>query len=273
MTTTQKVIKYCAIVFALLLIISIFSGIMDICAAIFSSFRKDSDVAGENKIYELSDWESVKNLDIEVSAAALEIKSGAAFALESNHKYLKAVIKNGALVIDETGSFRVKSADGVQVVLTVPEGFSFDRIRIRTGAGRLDADALCAETLHMELGAGETVLEHLDVTGEAEIETGVGRLSVLGGSIAELDMGIGVGGVSVKTAILEEGEIDCGIGSTEIILIGAKEDYTVSVSKGVGTARVDGASVASGEKIGGGNARVKLNGGIGEICVLFAEQE
>ena len=276
MTKTQKAIKYCAIVFAILLIVGIFSGVIELCAAIFSSFVKvDTDAVGEWRAHELSDWESVRKLNITVSAAAVEIKNGEAFSLESNHKYLKAQIKNGTLLIDEDVPFlRHRSEDvNVKVILTVPSGFSFERSEIETGAGKLTAEALCTEKLQMELGAGETVFENLIVTGEAEIDTGIGKFSVRDGSIGRLDLAIGVGHVSITANLLQKSEIDCGIGSAELCLLGEKDDYTVVVNKGFGSIKADGKAVSNGTKIGNGSIDLEINGGIGDIDIYFKNKE
>ena len=45
------------------------------------------DAAGEMKSYTVN--ENIENLDIDISAAALEIKNGKDFSVESNHNYLK----------------------------------------------------------------------------------------------------------------------------------------------------------------------------------------
>ena len=273
MTQTQKIIKYCAIAFAILLIVAIFSGIVGVVSSIVSAFRKGSDIVGENVPYELSDLESVKNLEVSIGAAALEIKNGEAFSVESNHKYLKVKVKNGTLVIeDDTPSF-LKNREGAQVILTVPSDFSFDRVEFETGAGSLTAESLCAKKLRMELGAGETVFENLTVTNQAKIETGVGKFSVLDGSIGDLEFGVGIGDVSLKLELTEEGEFDCGIGNVEITLLGAKENYTVSIDKGVGSATVGGKSVSNDEEIGNGGVSIDVDGGVGNIQIAFAEAE
>lgn len=272
MTQLQKVIKYCAIALAILLIVSIFSGIVGIVSSIAFAFRKGSNVVGETATHELSNLESVKNLDISIGAVALEIKNGEAFSLESNHKYLKAEVKNGTLAIEDETPFGVNRTESAYVILTVPDGFSFHRTEIETGAGTLTVESLCTEKLYMELGAGATVFENLTVTGEAEIETGFGKLSVLGGSVAELEIAVGVGNVSLTLELTEKGEFDCGIGNTEIFLIGSKDDYTVSVEKGIGTATVDGKSVSNDEKIGNGAISAEISGGIGDIRVCFIEK-
>ena len=271
MTKAQKIIKYCAITFAILLIAAIFSGIVGVVSSIFSAFRKTDGVVGETVTHELTDLESVKNLDISVGAAALEIKNGEVFSVESNHKYLKATVKNGTLLIEDDTPSRINGADGALIVLTVPEEFTFDRVEIETGAGRLTVQSLCAQKLRMVLGAGESVFERLTVTNRAEIQTGVGKCSVLDGAINDLEFDVGLGNVSLTLALTGEGEFDCGIGNAEITLLGGKENYTVSVEKGVGSATVDGKTVANDERIGNGAVSLDIDGGIGNIKIIFAE--
>ena len=125
----------------------------------------------------------------------------------------------------------------------------------------------------MELGAGETVFENLTVTGEAEIETGFGKLSVLGGSVGELEIAVGVGDVSLRLELTEKGSFECGIGNAELVLLGLEEKYTVSVEKGLGAATVDGRSVSNDEKIGNGSVFVEVQGGIGNIQISFDKRE
>lgn len=274
MTNTQKTIKYCAIVFAILLIVSIFSGIIQLISSIFFAFSNDSDIIGENRVHELSDLSNIENLNIDIGAAALEIKTGEAFSVESNHKYLKVRVKNGTLVIeDEHRPIRMNSAKGAQVNLTVPEGFSFNRAEIEMGSGNLKVESLCTNKLSMDLGAGETIFENLTVANQTEITTGVGQFSILGGSISELDFSMGIGDVFLKIELLEEGEFDCGIGKAEIVLLGTKEDYSVSVSKGMGSAKVDGEAVSGDKTIGSGSVSIEINGGIGNTLIAFAEKE
>lgn len=273
MTKTQKIIKYCVITLAVFLIVSIFSALFGVISSVFFLFGKEDNIVGELLSYGIFEEDDIKNLRISIDTADLEIKNGEDFSVESNHKYLKVRVKNGTLVIeDERRSLRMNNTKGAQVILTVPDDFSFDRAEIETGVGNLTVQSLYTSELSMELGAGETIFENLNVTGEAEIQTGVGKFSILDGSISELDMEVGVGGISVTAELLRSGEIECGIGNTEIFLLGEKEDYTVSVSKGMGAAKVDGEAVSNDEKIGNGAVSVEINGGIGDVQIQFAER-
>ena len=129
MTALQRIIKYCAVAFAVFLIVAIISGI---CGAIsMVSFFFDGDAAGEMQTYTVSS--DVESLDLEVSGAALEIVTGDSFSVESNHKYLSVKEDNGALRISEEKILFGVSSDGVTVILTVPEGFVFEDAAISAG--------------------------------------------------------------------------------------------------------------------------------------------
>ena len=91
MTTLQRVIKYCAIAFAVFLIVSIISGI---CGAIgMVTGLVDEDVVGDKQTYTISS--DIESLEIEVSAANLEIVTGDCFSVESNHKKGEVRENNG----------------------------------------------------------------------------------------------------------------------------------------------------------------------------------
>ena len=102
MTSLQRIIKYCAVAFAIFLIVTIIGGI---CGAIgmlsgfFGGWVSGENAAGEMRTYAVSG--SVENLDLEIGAAALDIVTGDRFSLESNHKYLSVKEENHTLKISE----------------------------------------------------------------------------------------------------------------------------------------------------------------------------
>ena len=67
--------------------------------------------------------------------------------------------------------------------------------------------------------------------------------------------------------------MDLGVGETEINLIGTQEDYRVSVSKGIGDAKVDGKDISNDAVVGNGESRVEISGGIGSVRVRFVSEE
>ena len=82
MTSAQRIIKYCALAFAVFLSVSIIGGIISMFVCLTGIFGGD-DATGEMQSYTVN--ENIENLDIDISAATLEIKNGKDFSVESNH--------------------------------------------------------------------------------------------------------------------------------------------------------------------------------------------
>ena len=205
---TLFIIVPCAIVLAVLLIVSIFSAVIGTISSVFSVFENTDGIVGDLMFYGIWEEDDIKNLDISLDGVALEIKNGEAFSVESNRKFLTVEVKNGTLVIENETPFYVNTKEDTKVILTIPEGFSFDLVKMETGAGKFTVEALNTKKLRMELGAGETVFENLIVTDEAEIQAGVGKFSILNGRISDLDFNVGIGDVSVTAELLDECEFD-----------------------------------------------------------------
>lgn len=94
---------------------------------------------------------------------------------------------------------------------------------------------------------------------------------VNGGSLSNLDFNMGVGETSLTSRLSGSCDFDLGIGSTKLILIGQSDDYAIDVNKGLGEITVDGKKMSDGGVFGEGNNRIKIDGGIGEISVVFEE--
>ena len=261
MTSFQKIVKYFAIALAACLIVGIVGGIYRI-----GSFFFDNDgVLDESRSYSLSqDFTSIK---IEIAGAELTISNSDSFSLESNLKYLSVEEKDGVLILTEAEKH--KSYRDAVLNLTIPRNLSFENIEITTGAGRLTADTLTANALSLELGAGESELAELNVINHAKIEGGTGNITVKSGTLHNLDLSIGVGQLDMTARLEGSGKLDCGIGNTELRLIGTADDYCINLSKGLGNVTLDGVDVKNNASIGNGEHKIALNSGIGNIRVQF----
>lgn len=111
-------------------------------------------------------------------------------------------------------------------------------------------------------------IDYLDVKS-SDIETGAGKFEIKKGSINNLDLDLGVGESSVTSKITGYNEIDTGVGSFKLNLIGSKEDYEITASKGLGNIIIDGKNVVDKQIVGTGENIIKIDGGIGEITVTF----
>ncbi|MGN0572975.1 MAG: DUF4097 family beta strand repeat-containing protein [Acutalibacteraceae bacterium] len=268
MTTAQKIIKYFAIAFAIFLIVSIFSGIIGAVSGLSFVFGS-KDAAGEMQTYAIDG--DVNKLEIDLSGAQLEIRTGTDFSVESNHKYLSVESKDGTLTLKEdtvVGGFNYQE---IKVILTVPESKIFDKADISAGAGTVRIDELTADKLCLDLGAGKTDIGKLSALSSSRINGGAGELNIGGGELANLDFDMGVGKVSIVSRLNGDCEADCGVGDLSLTLIGTRDDYRIDLDKGVGEAVVGGERASDGAVFGNGVNSVDVDGGVGRIEIKFEE--
>lgn len=265
MTTVQKVIKYCAMAFAVFLAVSIIGGIVGAFSAI--SYLGDGRTStGEMQTYTVTG--DVESLLVEMGGGKLELQSGESFSVESDAAGLRVENQNGVLTVKEERSGVI--AKGVRLILTVPEGFVFERADISAGAGELTADALLTKRLSLELGAGEADIGNLTATDSAKIDSGAGELRVRDGELANLELNMGVGEADLTCRLRGDCALDYGVGELELTLAGTQADYRISLDKGVGTASLDGVKMSGDTVYGGGETNVSIDGGVGELRIAFA---
>lgn len=266
MTTLQKVITYLAMVFAAFLAVSIIAGILS-AVGLFGGLLAGDPVSEDMKTYSVT--AEIHDLDIRINGADLSIKEGEVFSVESNLKHLKVEEKDDRLIIEETGKI-FGTYTGAVLTVYVPAGTVFDNASLTTGAGRLTVENLSAETLELELGAGEVSIGSLIATSSADIEGGAGRVTISGGALKDLDLEMGVGQLDLTSALTGHCKLDLGVGESNLTLIGNKDDYKLDLEKGIGKITVDGKPAADHSSGDGTNA-VEITGGIGTINVLFAQ--
>ncbi len=269
MTSVQKIIKYLALAFAIFLTVSIVGGIVAGVTGIvgLSHLFGREDVAGQSSTYTVS--ADIQSLTLNISAAEVRIVSGSSFAVESNHKYLAVSDEDGTLSVTETKKLYNADFEDVLVTVTIPSGHVFSSAEVVTGAGVLRVDALAAESLTLELGAGEARIGTLTATGQASIRGGAGAVRISGGSLKNLDMKMGVGEVSLKSRLEGTCDLEYGIGKAQLTLVGSLADYTLTFDKGLGQGRLEGELMADDATYGSGDTRIAIEGGIGDLQILF----
>jgi len=267
MTVFQKVIKYLALAFAIVLAVSIIGGALGIVSLIGGWVEGGDGVAEKLETYAVSS--GVKGLDIDLNAVDFRIEQAEAFYVESNLKHLRVEERNGVLIIDETE--KRFFADG-NAVLTIyaPADTVFERAEISTGAGEIIIDRLAAGQVDLDFGAGEAVIDMLIAEKSAKIDGGAGKITISGGAMHNLEADMGVGQLNLTSALTGKNEFDLGVGETNLALLGGKDSYALSVERGVGSVTVDGESV-SANAFGNGENRVDIDGGVGAIHITFPQ--
>ena len=268
MTTFQKIIKYFALAFAIFLSVSIISGI---CGALYSvSYFFSGNTTDEMTEHVIGN--NFTSLSVNISAAELEIKTGEKFGIETNHRYLTYKENGEILEINETRPF-FTSHSGMKVILTIPEENVFDYADINAGAGSVKIDDLRANSLKIELGAGELKARRLDALDKAEIDGGAGSVTISGGHLNNADIDMGVGELNLTTELSGKSSIDYGVGETNLVLVGTDNDYKIELDKGIGEAWLDGKKMSDDSVYGAGKNFIEIDGGIGELNITFKAKD
>jgi len=272
MTSIQKVIKYLAIAFAIFLIVSIISTIT---AAVFAlsgilGLKQDIEQNMNSEMF-LTEFENnnIKRLDINLEFTNLTIKTGDSFKIETDNTNINYKQENEELQIEENNKWFSNYIEK-ELILYFPEDIILEKVKIATGAGKIHIETLKTENLSFELGTGETEIQNLNIFKECEIDSGAGKLSILGGIINDIDLDMGVGEVNLACNLTGKNEINAGVGSLNIDLQGEKESYKIQADKGLGSIKIDGKEISSGDTFGNGDTYIEVDGGIGNIKIDFA---
>ena len=271
MTSAQKVIKYLAIAFASSLVVAIITGILSLLYILTGILGLSENNEVSSREMDITTFENTEfdTLDIEVAYTNLTIKKSDSLKMETTNNNIKLNQENKELQIKEK-SHRVFSADESQeLILYIPEGLEFEKVKISAGAGKINIENLKTERLVFELGAGETEIKSLNVTDDCKIEGGAGKLSIESGEINDLKLDMGVGEINLNTILTGKNEINAGVGNLNIHLQDSKENYAIQIEKGIGNVKIDEKDFSNSEIYGNGPNFIDVNGGIGNIEIDF----
>lgn len=265
MTSAQKIIKYLAIGLAALLIVSIIGGILS--AAGFLGGFFSSSLLDEDKVYSISG--DIHSLKLDIAAADLKIVTGDALAVESNLAELTVKDSDGVLTVTQKSRFGI-NYNGAFLTITLPENFTFEDADITTGAGKVTIGDLRCNSLQLELGAGAVRIDYLYSKSDAQIKAGAGELVIDGGALQDLELELGVGKTDLSVYLSGDSKIQCGVGQTQLTLIG--KNYTIDVDKGLGSVTIDGQDMEDGQIYGSGSNAIDLKCGVGSVDIGFLQE-
>lgn len=262
MTLKQKFIKYLAFLLAGFLIASMALAAFGVLSSLLGIEDKRDVVSDyDNSLTVSSD---ITILKLSVSASQVKIVRGETLVVATDNSEIEITEKGSVLEISEKKKLGVFENDRL-VIITVPENKVFESVRISAGAGEINVEALKAEALNMELGAGDIVFDSLEISGRASVNAAAGELIVRSGSINDLEMNLAVGDVNLKAALTGKTEIDCAAGDIDIELAGEEADYSIEVDKGISSCKFNGKELKDDTRYGDGKNIIEIDGGIGDI--------
>lgn len=265
MTTSQKVIKYCAIAFAIFLIVTIISVILSLIYGLASALGLKKETTNETGIINL-EGDLTAYLDVDVAYSNLNIKIGKEFLAQTNNENIQFKQDRNELKIKEKNLKWFAKDSESDLTIYIPEDLKLKEVKINTGAGKVNIESLIAQKLRLNLGAGEVRIESINAD-EADIDTGAEKFTIESGNINNLDFDMGVGKTNVTAKITGKSEIDTGVGAFTLKLLESEELYSFKVDKGIGDITINGKSISNDQSIGNGENFIDISGGIGKIKI------
>lgn len=275
MTTTQKIIKYLAIAFALFLVISIFSIIFGLSREIISSInsdKKDSKLLEEYTTIS-NNVNNIESFKIDISNDNIEIKEGEKFEVKTNDPDVKFYHENSKVKIktDKTFSWHLSNSSRGTIIIYLPNEFNISELDLNLGAGKIDIDKIFVETLLMDLGAGTMTAKEINVYEKATINGGAGNINIYSGTINNLNLKLGAGNASIESDLTGSNTLTTGVGKLNLGLSRSKDNYKFDISKGLGNIILNDFDVSEDILIGDGETKIKISGAIGNIIINTAE--
>ncbi len=267
MTTGQKIIKYLAILFAMMIIINIIGGIASGLMSITSLFNETKDANENVYVYTVEEINKVDNLKIVLKMSNLTIKSGDIFSIQTNNRHVKQNLSNEILIIKENGHFNFSSNN--EVIITIPVDKIFNKINISMGAGNINSEDLASLYLDVDAGAGNISFNNLSVTEKLELDGGAGNITINNSQVNNLDLDNGVGEFKFSGYLFGKNEIDMGVGNASLYLNSDIKEYNFCVDKGIGNITINDLKVSDGYKVSNDEnvKSIKIDGGVGNITV------
>lgn len=219
--------------------------------------HEESGVLDEIRTYEITS--NIHTLDLEINAANFKIVYGDRFCVESNLKNLSVSEKDGVLKVVDKIRSNVTYTDAM-LTLRLPQDISLEKVKIATGAANVTADTLSADSLTLELGAGNVEFGCLNATRRAQIKGGAGQITVSSGTLQDLSLVLGVGRLDLTTALPGESELTLGVGEAKITLVGDRDDYEIDIQEGLGSINLDEEILLNSAM---GQHHVQISGGLG----------
>lgn len=238
MTSVQKGIKVAAIVLAVFIICIIINAILSVVGYF--------GLSNNNKNYN-NTFSNIKNIEIDLNSANVELRSGEEFRVEANNvsDNFKVREGNGNLYIEED-TFWLWNNSGGEIIIYVPS--ILDKLSIDTAAGTTTINDITSRSTDLDMGAG--------------------ILKVSNSSLADLELDCGVGDISLMGEILGRSSIDAGVGEINLNLTGGEELYSLNVDKGIGNITINGIDFDS-TTYGSGVNKIDIDGGVGDITIDF----
>lgn len=281
MNSTQRLVKYLAIGFAIFLSVTIISSIV---GGVLFLLNLTSDKKEEKTVDFTSEFEEdIENIEIDGYIYTIKIKQGDQLKVDLTNvsENFTSKVKNKTLKIGYSGtrgdlfSFlddgKVWNESGY-VTITIPSDLDLNKLKIDTGVGELFIDDVTAQYLDLNMGTGSITGSNFSISQETIINCGAGSIEFNNVAFHNCDIDLGVGSTYVQGDLTGETDIDGGVGDLTLSLTKPSNDYSLQVDSGLGDITINKEKYSS-QNWNNKNADhlINIDGGLGDITLDFAQ--
>ena len=274
MNGVQKVIKYCAMAFAVFLSVVIFGAIISVVVGVTTGIAginyfmdDDKECINLSEEYTLEEAKELGITSILVDCnAEITVRTGNVLSIEAENVTEEYEIRqnNGKFsIVQDRPDFNIKWVwfDDVtvqeNVVVTIPEDLCPEQIKIESGSGAVILTGVDTENLTVDSGSGKVTAENVRAK-RLYVDSGSGRVTIAGAAMAETEINSGSGGITVDNSKLGKLFLNSGSGAVRMENAEAEE---AEVDSGSGTVFYEG--VLNGNckfETGSGSLTLRLDG-------------
>jgi len=273
MNGIQKVIKYCAMAFAIFLTVVIFGAIVSAVLGVTTGIVGVNFLMGEEKeridLSQEYTIEEVNRLGIQSVLvdcnAEITVKPGEKLAIVAENVTDEYEIRqaNGKFsIVQKTPQIKIglwfgNTSEGERVTVSVPQKLLMEQIKVNSGSGKVVLESFQTDDLMVDSGSGRVTINDVR-TKRMNIDSGSGKVSLLRTNAEETGLVIGSGGIAVDDATLGKLRLDSGSGSVALRNVIAEK---AEVDSGSGSVLVEGKLTGSCEfETGSGSLTLRLDG-------------
>lgn len=261
--------------FAIFLTVVIFGSIVSVVLGVTTGIAGVNVLLGEDKErinlaqeYTLENAESLGIQSVFVDCnAEITIKQGEKLAIEAtdvtdeyqihcaNGKF--SIVQDTPWIQMEWLFFVGDVTEREKVVVTIPEEFYSEQVKVNSGSGKVILESFQTDNLTVDSGSGSVNVSDVK-TKRMNIDSGSGRVTLTNTNTEETELITGSGGISVEDAKLGKLRLDSGSGSVTMRNVVAEN---AMVDSGSGSVLVEGKLTGTCEfETGSGSLTLRLDG-------------
>lgn len=284
MNGVQKVIKYCAMAFAVFLSVVILGTIVTVVLGVTTGIAGVNAITGEDKerinLSERYSPEEMAELGIHSILvdcnAEIVVEQGTELSIEAfdvTDEYEIRLANGTFSIVQDAQDFGIHFfwfedvTAHEKVIVTIPAEAELDELKLLSGSGKVAVSKVVADAVTLDSGSGSVSAEGIRAK-QLFMDSGSGRVTVFDTNAEDTKLYTGSGGVTVERCELGKFRLDSGSGSVRMKEIVAEN---ANVETGSGAVSLEGSLTGKCKfDTGSGSLTLRLDG-VEEEYLVSAE--